>query len=65
MRIDLSQEEMLSLRRALDRALRVMQSEHVPSQDVQRIQRVREVIENEESQRPSFQVWPNRDDRVL
>jgi len=66
MRIDLSQEELLSLRSALDRALRVMQSEHVPSQDMQRIERVRRVIESEEAgERPSFQVWPAGDDRVL
>ncbi len=66
MRIDLSQEEMSSLRSALDRALDVMQKEHVPTQDVQRIRRVREVISTEEArERPSFEVWPANDDRVL
>jgi 3-polyprenyl-4-hydroxybenzoate decarboxylase len=66
MRIDLSPEEMSSLRTALDRALDVMQSEHVSPRDVQRVRRVREVISTEEArERPSFEVWPSDDDRVL
>ena len=66
MRIDLSQEEMSTLRSALDRALDVMEHEHIPGQDLQRIRRVREVIASEEApERPSFQVWPTGDDRVL
>ena len=46
MRIDLSQEEMSTLRTALDRALDVMQHEHVPSRDVQRIRRAMEKTPN-------------------
>jgi hypothetical protein len=66
MRIDLSEEEMSSLRGALDRALDLMQREHVPTQEVQRIRRVREVLTSEEArERPSFEVWPADDDRVL
>ncbi len=66
MRIDLSQEEMSSLRAALDRALEDMERDHARNEELQRVRRVREVLAIEGPlERPSFAVWPTSDDRVL
>lgn len=66
MRIDLSQEEAVALEAALDRALQDMEREHAANEELQRVRRIREVINIEvPRERPSFAVWPSTDDRVL